>query len=177
MITGRGRFNLYLLLALTAAVACGCATHKDSKKKLLATFRVHLEAGPQDTDRSIQVPLYRAHPFQLLVQNEPFLTEAQVASAKVVDALGGFDLQIQFDQQGTWLLQQYSANNRDKHFAMFSQFGQKGKDSRWLAAPAFSRMISDGLIQFTPDATREEADQIAAGLNNIAKKNQADQKW
>ena len=177
MITGRGRFNLYLLLALTAVLACGCRTHKDSKDKLLATLRVHLEGGPQDTDRSIQIPLYRAHPFQLLVQNEAFLTEAQVASAKVVDALGGFDLQIQFDRQGTWLLQQYSANNRGKRFALFSQFGQKGKDARWLAAPEFSRMISDGLIQFTPDATREEADQIAAGLNNIAKKNQADQKW
>ena len=177
MITGRGRFNLYLLAALVAVVACGCRTHKDPKAKLLANLRVHLEAGPQDAGRSIQVPIYRAHPFQLQVQNEPFLTELQVASAKVVDALGGFDLQIQLNHQGTWLMQQYSANNRGRHFAIFTQFGEKGKQSRWLAAPEFSMLITDGLIQFTPDASRAEADEIAIGLNNAAKKNEKDSPW
>jgi preprotein translocase subunit SecD len=177
MITGRARFNLYLLVVLVTIAACGCRTHKDNKKKELATFRVYLEAGPQDTDRSVQIPIYRAHPFQMLVQNQPFLTEVQVASAKVVDALGGFDLQIQLNHEGTLLLQQYSANNRGKHFAIFTQFGEKGKGARWLAAPVFERMMSDGLIQFTPDASREEADEIALGLNNTARKNEADLQW
>jgi hypothetical protein len=111
------------------------------------------------------------------VQNEPFLTEVQVASAKVVDVLGGFDLQIQLNHQGTLLLQQYSADNRGRHYAIFTQFGEKGKESRWLAAPEFSMLISDGLIQFTPDASREEADEIAIGLNNAAKKNEKDVQW
>ena len=180
MITGRGRFNLYLLLALVTIVAGGCRTHKDNQNKVFASLRIHLEAGPQDTDREVQVPIYRAQPVQMLVQNEPFLTEAQVAWAKVVDVLGGFDLQIQFDRQGIWLLQQYSANNRGRHFALYSEFSEKGKkakDGRWLAAPAFSTLISTGLIQFTPDTTREEADQIALGLNNIARKNQDAAKW
>ena len=177
MITGRRRFNLYLLAALVAVTACGCRTHKDARAKQLATLRVHLEAGAQDTGRSIQVPIYRAHPFQLQVQNEPFLTELQVASAKVVDVLGGFDLQIQLNRQGTWLMQQYSANNRGRHFAIFTQFGEKGRESRWLAAPEFSILISDGLIQFTPDTTRDEADEIAIGLNNTAKKNDKDTQW
>ena len=177
MITGRSRFNLYLLVALVAIVAVGCRTHKDNKKKQLATFRVHLEAGPQDTGRSIQVPIYRANPVQLQVQNEPFLTELNVASAKVVDVLGGFDLQIQLNREGSMLLQEYSANNRGKHFAIFTQFGEKGKNARWLGAPAFSRMMPDGLIQLTPDCTREEADEIAIGLNNTAKKNEKDMQW
>jgi len=111
------------------------------------------------------------------VQNEPFITELQVSSAKVVDALGGFDLQIQFNREGTWMLQQYSANNRGKHFAIFTQFGENGKEARWLGAPEFSRMMTGGLIQFTPDASREEADAIALGLNNAAKKNEADLQW
>ena len=41
---------------------------------------------------------------------------------------------------------------------------------RWLAAPLVQTHITDGLLVFTPDATREEADQIAAGLNTVAKK-------
>jgi hypothetical protein len=175
MITGRGRFNLYLLLAL--AVICGCRTQESANKKQLATLRVHLEAGPQDADRAVQVPIYRAHPFQLQVQNEPFLTELQVASAKVVDVLGGFDLQIQLNHQGTWLMQQYSANNRGRHFAVFTQFGEKGRQARWLAAPTFTILITDGLLQFTPDASREEADEIALGLNNTARKNAKDVQW
>jgi hypothetical protein len=177
MITGQGRFNLYLSLAIVLVLAGGCRTDKHDQKKLFATLRIHLEASAVDTDRSIEVPIYRATPFKLQMQQEPFLTEAHVASAKVVDALGGFDLQIQLNREGTWLFQQASANNRGKHFAIFSQFGPKGKESRWLAAPQFSRLVSDGLIQFTPDASREECDQIALGLNNLAKKNDTNQKW
>jgi preprotein translocase subunit SecD len=177
MITGRGRFNLYLLVALLALAAGGCQTHKNDKNKQIATLRVHLEASPEDNGRTTTVPIYRAQPFEIQVQQDPFLTEVHVAAAHVVEALGGFELQIQLNREGTWLLQQYSATYRGKHFAVFSQFGDKVKDSRWLAAPQFNRLISDGIIQFTPDASREEAEQIALGLNNLAKKNEISQKW
>jgi hypothetical protein len=177
MITVRGRFNLYLLLALVATIACGCRTHKNDKAKQLATLRIHLEAGPEATGHVLKVPIYRASPVDVQVEQEPFLTEAHVASAQVVNALGGFEIQIQLTRQGTWLLQEYSASNSGRHYAIFAQFGLKGKETRWLAAPLFARIISDGLIQFTPDASREEADDIVQGLNNIAKKNESNDKW
>ena len=177
MITGRYRFNIYLLLALAVVSLCGCQTHKHDKDKQLATFRVHLETDTDDSSRSQKIPIYRAAPVDIQVEKDPFLTEAHVASARVVDVLGGFDLMIQLNRQGIWLLQAYSGNNPGKRYAIFSQFGEKGKDSRWLAAPQFSRIISSGIIQFTPDATREEANQIALGLNNIAKKNESNEKW
>jgi hypothetical protein len=177
MIIGRPRFNLYLLLALAAVMAGGCRTHKNDKAKQLATLRVHLESAAEGLSRALTVPIYRASPVDIRVEEEPFLTEAHVAGARVVDVLGGFDLQIQLDRQGTWLLQEYSASNPGKHYAIFSQFGQKGKAARWLAAPQFSKIMSDGMIQFTPDATREEADEIALGLNNIARKNESNEKW
>ena len=40
-----------------------------------------------------------------------------------------------------------------------------------MAAPRIARRISNGVISFTPDATRDEAEQIAIGLNNVAIKN------
>src|SRR3954466_12255709 len=167
MITGRGRFNIYLLLTLVAAIACGCRTNKNDKDKQLATFRVHLEAAAEDNASSHQnIPVYRANPVQISIDRDPFLTEAHVAAARVVEVLGGFDLQIQLNRQGTWLLQDYSATNPNKRYAIFSQFGEKGKEARWLAAPKFSRAITDGLLQFTPDATREECDTIVLGLTN-----------
>ena len=177
MITGRRRFNLYLLAALVAITACGCKTAQEKKDSELATLRIHMESGPEDTDRSIQVPIYRAAPVQIQVQRDPALTEAHVASARVIDVLGGFDLLIQMNRQGSWLLQQYSATYSGKRFAVFSQFGEKGKETRWLAAPKFTRLISNGIIQFTPDCSRDEADEIAKGLNNIAKKNESNEKW
>jgi hypothetical protein len=33
-----------------------------------------------------------------------------------------------------------------------------------------ARRLTDGVLVFTPNATREEADEIALGLNNVAKK-------
>ena len=87
MITGRGRFNLYLLAALLAITACGCQTAKDKKDKELATISVHLQSGPEDTDRSISIPIYRAQPVQVQIQKDPVLTEAHVAAARVVDPL------------------------------------------------------------------------------------------
>jgi hypothetical protein len=177
MITVRGRFNLYLLLALVATIACGCRTHKNDKSKQLATLRVHMQTGAGGISPAKKISIYRASPVDMSVEQEPFLTEAHVASAQVVNALGGFEIQIQLNRQGTWLLQEYSASNSGQRYAIFSQFGEKGKESRWLAAPQFTRLINDGIIQFTPDATREEADEIVLGLNNLAKKNESNDKW
>ena len=179
MITGRNRFNLYLLLLLAGLFACGCRTsHKDPKARLLSTIRVHLGASPADLERSVKAEIYREHPFSVTLQRDPFLTEANIAGARIVEVPGGgFDLQIQFDRQGTWLLEQYSAANPGKHYAIFSQFGEKGKKSRWLAAPSFTRLISHGTIQFAPDASREEVEDIVRGLSNLAKKIEKQSKW
>jgi hypothetical protein len=177
MIIGRNRFNIYLLPLLAAALLCGCRTHQNSPEKQVATFRVHLEATADDPSHTAKAQIYRASPVELNIEKDPFLTEAQVASARVVNALGGFDLRIQLDQEGTWLLQNYSASNPGKHYAIFTQFGEKGRESRWLAAPMFSRLMSDGVLQFTPDASHEEAEQIALGLNNMAKKFQKDKNF
>ncbi len=180
MITGRGRFNIYLLLVAVAAVSfSGCSTDKKDKKdkKEKATLRVHVEASADDPMGTSVAKIYRASPVEMQVEKEAFLTEVDVASARVVEVLGGFDIQIQMNREGTWMLQNYSASNTGKHYAIFSQFGEKGKQARWLGAPIFTRLISDGLIQFTPDASREEAEEITKGLNNFAKKNEKNEKW
>lgn len=178
MITGRCRFNINLLAALAVALLCGChTTRKDDATKLLATFRVNLETSGDDSTNSRKIHIYRKSPVDLTVEKDPFLTEAHVSSAQVVNVLGGFDLRIQLNQEGTWLLQNYSVSNPGKHYAIFSQFGEKSNKGWWLAAPMFSRLISDGVLEFTPDASHEEAEQIALGLNNMAKKYQKSNKW
>jgi preprotein translocase subunit SecD len=108
------------------------------------------------------------------IEKKPFLTEYQVEEAKVVDTLGGFLLSVKFERQGAWLLEQYSSASHGKRFAVFTQFkpdaSSKTNLARWLAAPRISQRIEDGTLVFTPDATREEAENIALGLNNVARK-------
>ncbi len=164
-------FNIYLALALAVVAAAGCRTSGDPKpKKLLSTLRLHLEVSRDISDANQAVPIYREKPIMVKVEKAPFLTEAEVASARVVDALGGLELQVQFDRRGSLILEEYTTANRGRRVAVFSQFGEKIEAHRWLAAPFISRRITDGAFTFTPDASREEAEQIAAGLNNVARK-------
>jgi hypothetical protein len=170
MISGQ-RFNIYLLVALTAAMACGCqSTAEKQSKKALSTLHLHLESGGDRTKSTESIPIYREKPVWVNVQKQPFLSEANVAAASVVDEVGGYSLRIQFDDDGKVLLEECTTRNRGRRIAIFSQFAPQLKDYRWLAAPIISHRISDGVLVFTPDATREEAEEIAVGLNNVAKK-------
>lgn len=172
------RFNLYLIVLLgLVVIVAGCRSpqskEKSKEKKLLSTLRLHRELPPDPLGRTEKAEVDRQSPVQFTVEKEPFLTEARVKQAKVIDVEGGFALQIQFDRQGSWLLEQYTAQP-NKHILVLSQFCNPGEDKinagRWLAAPMFQTHITDGLFIFTPDATREEAQRIAIGLNNVAKK-------
>jgi len=179
IICGR-RFNIYLASALVMFVALGCQSLETKKKKEEAVFRAHIETNPDASDRVKAIPIYRAHPILVNIDSSPVLNETMIADAQVVDTIGGFSLSIQLDRKGTWLLEQLSNESRGKRLAIFCQFatptGNGGTDGRWLAAPLLLKRISDGVIVFTPDATREEADQIALGLRNTAKHYENDQK-
>ena len=172
------RFNIYLALISTLAALCGCQLlGLSGSKELLSTFRLHLETERDGTKANEFVPIYREKPVMVNVEKEPFLTEANIAEAKVIDVVGGFALRIRFDRPGTALLEEYTTANRGRKIAVFSQFGEKIKDSRWLAAPIIARRITDGVLTFTPDATREECEEIALGLNHVARKVQTWTEW
>lgn len=168
------RFNIYLSSALVLALVCGCQTEETKRNKQLSTLRLHLEVNPDGTERIESVPVYRERPYMVSIEKAAFLTEGNLTEAKVIDVVGGFSISLKFDRQGTWLLDQYTTANRGRHIAIFSQWtpkpGEKLNPGRWLIALQVTQRITDGLLNFTPDATREEADQIVLGLNHVAKK-------
>jgi preprotein translocase subunit SecD len=165
------RFNLYLLVALTVGALSGCGTPEErQERRLLSSLRLHLEAGRGENKGNEPVPVYREHPVMINIEREAFLTEKYVNEATVFEAVGGFALRIQFDHLGTTILDQYTVNNRGKRIAIFCQFGEDQQQFRWLAAPVISRRIADGVLVFTPDTTRQEAEEIAMGLNHVSKK-------
>jgi preprotein translocase subunit SecD len=161
------QFNIYLALATLLGGVCGCQTNPH--EKVVGALRVHIEDYPDSAGTSQTISVLRSDPVLVTIKSEPILTEANIVSTKVMDATGGFAIEIKFDENGAWLLEQYSAANPGRHFVVFGQWGDKLANGRWLAAPLITRRISGGVLAFTPDCSREEADQLVLGLNNAAK--------
>ncbi|MBI1841798.1 MAG: hypothetical protein HYR88_13245 [Verrucomicrobia bacterium] len=141
------------------------AKKKKSRKKVVSTVRVHLEATRDGTDRIVTVQVLRSSPISVSVDREPVVTEAYLADAKVVSTIGGPEIELQFNSMGRTLLENSTAANRGRRLVIYSDFD---KEHRWLAAPVITRLISDGVLRFTPDATPAEMERIVDGLLTIA---------
>jgi preprotein translocase subunit SecD len=163
------QFNVYLALITALSLLCGCETEKH-KNTNAAALRVHIEARADNTGSTQTISVLRSDPVVVTIAKEFVLTEANVVAAKIIEVPGGFAIQIQFDENGSWVLEQYSATNPGKHFVIFGQWGDKLSDGRWLAAPLITHRLANGALSFTPDASREEAEQLVAGLNTVARK-------
>lgn len=168
------RFNTYFLLAAVLVAAVGCQTAEQKEKdvkKQLSTLRIHLEVNPDGTQAKDPVPVFRESPLLVQISKSPFLTEADVEGAKLMEVMGGFAIQVQVNRRGIFLLEQYTTANKGRRMVIFSQFGVTPAEARWLAAPLIKQRIADGFLVFTPDATRAESERIVRGLNNVAAKN------
>lgn len=169
MVIRPSRFNLYLLLAAALLAAVGCETVASKSKKQIATLRVHLEAPNDPSGMTEKVSVLRASPISVTIEKTPFLNETDIGAAKVIESGDEFILSIQLNQQGQRMLEQYSSTNPQRRFAIRSQFRQgTNVFDRWLAAPLVTRRISDGVLSFTADSDREEADIIVKGWNKAA---------
>jgi preprotein translocase subunit SecD len=161
------RFNLYLLLLAAAVVFTGCKTDKSNKK--VASLRIHIENRAQVAGGGKTVEVLRTSPVLVTINTEPILSEFNVIKADLLETPGGHAIEVRFDESGTWILEQYTSANSGRHLAIFSQWGELAKESRWIAAPLISHRNPSGVLSFTPDASHEEAQQIVTGLNNMAK--------
>ncbi len=165
-------FNGFLVL-LVLTLATGCATSEERKrKKQISTLRIHVESD-QQSDHSSAISVIRSAPVLINVEREPVLTENNVVAALIVEQPGGFALEIKFDRQGSWILERTTVVNRGKRMAIFSDFGH----ARWLAAPLVTSRNQSGMLRFTADCTREEAERITRGLNNAVRKAERRDNW
>lgn len=165
--------NLYLA-CLLAGLTAGCkSTDADQAGKDLGLLSLHLEVNPDGTDRSRTVLVSRASRVPVHVQVAPFLDQRSITNAAVIeDPLGGFAISLRLDRRGTWTLEQVTTIYRETRMAVLGQWMTDSKqgEARWLAAPIITQPITNGVLTFTPDANREEAEKLVAGLNNVAAK-------
>ena len=163
MLINFPRFNTNLCLLLALFLVAGCESKKP--KKEITILEMHLEVNDDGAGDNKSISVFRGeHPINLNVSKEPFLDSTDLASATVVNDMGGFKLQLKFNWRGTQILSGMTAANRGKRFGVYCIFG---KEKRWLAAPLENKIITDGVFTFTPDASREECEKIAKGLNEL----------
>jgi hypothetical protein len=179
MVIRSARYNLILwswtvFLAIVVAGSLGCQTPKHKDQEVVSVLALHLEtrAGPSEPSKEVQI--FRSAPMVLTIQSAPFLGEGLLESAKVVDLPGGFGMQIKYERRGAWLLEQYTSANRGKRMAIYVEFSPDVEkpavvEKRWLAAPMITRTATNGVVEFTPDATRQETEAIVLGLNNLVR--------
>ena len=163
------RFNIYLTILAGLCLLPGCMTNKPHGPT--AALRVHMEAGANFLGTSQTISVLRADPVLLTISKEPFLTEANIISARLIEAPGGFAVEVHFDEAGTQILEQYTAANTGFHLAIFGQWGDTVSDARWLAAPMITHRIGNGVLAFTPDMSHAEAEKLVTGLKNVAEFN------
>jgi hypothetical protein len=167
----RRRFNLYFLPATLGLLLSGCALwHR--QHDFGAVLRIHVESESKAAGSNKSISVLRSQPMTINISTDPILTESDVISAKLLDTPdGGFSLEIKFEETAGWRLEQYTAGNPGKHLAIFAQWSLNKEDGRWLAAPFIARRMAGGVLTFTPDASREEAEQLVKTLNVDAKRN------
>jgi len=160
------RFNIYLLVAAVLLGWTGCKSSEErARDKEASSLRLFIETEFDSTGtKTAVVPVFRASPILVRITKEPILDEGHLEDARVVDAVGGFAIQVKYDFRGTLTLDSVTSTSRGRRLVIYSLF----TEGRWLAAPKITTSIKDGVLTFTPDATREEAERIVRGLNNVA---------
>jgi preprotein translocase subunit SecD len=137
-------------------------------RKEVVTLRIHLEVPPDRSGRSGPVTVLRHAPMQVNIEKDGIVDESYLVEAKLIPTPGGPEIELQFDTQGRTALENYTAANRGRRLAVYTDFGE---EHRWIAAPVITRLLSNGTFRFTPDASQEEAERIVNGLNRVAKDN------
>jgi hypothetical protein len=101
-----------------------------------------------------------------------FLDTRDLDDISVVDDSDGtYELKLKFNASGKTWLAAHTTANLGKHIAVYCTIG----GGRWLGAPKIYRPLNDGVLTFTPDASREECDHIVTGIKNAIVKAKKDE--
>jgi hypothetical protein len=122
------KFNIYLALA-SLFLAAGCASKRATfAKEEQSTMRLYLEGNRKDVSGTGTVLVTRER-YPVTIERAPFLTEADLTQAKMVDEPGpngGYSIELVFNDHGTLMLDMLTTAHRGAHIVVFSQFPHPG---------------------------------------------------
>jgi len=138
-----------------------------------------LEAFADGTGRNGQVPVTQQK-IMINVEGEAFLTEGDLVDARLIDGMGGFEIELFFDSHGALVLDMVTSSSKGKRVVILVQYPQpkpQKQFSRWVAARVIDKRVANGVWTFTPDLSREEAERIVRGLKNVVAKSKKASKF
>jgi hypothetical protein len=144
-----------LMLCLLELTAC------NSAPKNAAILRMHLPASPAATPIRRMPVTIRTPALTLEVDRLPVLSEADLDHVDLTGEGDNFGIRLFFNTHGTIMLDTVSLNNRGQLLVIII-------NGVPVAAPQLRERIVDGVFDFTPDISREEAEKIVKGLNASA---------
>jgi hypothetical protein len=165
-------FNIYFALVGLALAAGGCAVigqgdKKANPKKEQSTIRLYLEGQTADKTTAGMV-LVTSNKYPFTVEREPFLDEADLSKASIVnDPDGSYYIQLVFNDHGALLLDMYTASNKGRHIIVFSQFptpGLKAKKPKKKPADSDDSDLVDTTNAELPSGTTRQSGWLAAVL-------------
>ena len=159
-----GRFNHYFLVSLLAGLAGCVSTNPSARGKEESVLQFFVESPFDDGERTTTVMVCRSAPIAVRIQKAPVLDNRDLAEARIVDAVGGFLLQLRFTIHGSLVLEELTTAHRGSRLAIYGMF----PNGRWLAAPVIPVRVTNGIVTFTPDLSRAESERLVRGLNNTA---------
>ncbi|MBL9137822.1 MAG: hypothetical protein JNK85_18280 [Verrucomicrobiales bacterium] len=166
--------NLVLALFVAASASAGPdpapTLHAARKPKAVKRFRVHVESKHDIPERSLIVELGKPNPVKFTAEKLPILNEVHVTKAALLDEIGGFKVQISFNTLGAKILESYTAAAAGRHLLIMTEIDG---EARWLGAPLIRRRLGDGVLEFVPNATREDMERMVSGLNKEVRKNKS----
>ena len=123
------RFNIYFSLA-AVFFAAGCASNNPNhSKKEQTTMRLYMESTHADLTH-VGTVLVTRDKVPFMVDKEPFLDEADITKAALVDDPSGdgtFSIQLGFNDHGSLILEMMTTSNKGRHIIIFSQFPIPGE--------------------------------------------------
>lgn len=166
--------NTFFRWAGLLLLAAGCATSPTEKQakqeaKDMSVVRLFTEVRDESMAGS-EVSLPRSSPVTIKIDREPFADERDVVRADVISTVGGFSIRLELTTHGRMALEQASVSHAGLRLVAFGQWtvGKEDSVQRWLAAPVMKAALRAGVVVFTPDLSREEADRFVRSLNNVA---------
>ncbi len=150
-----------LLPCLLICCVLGLTACVTKPPKNMTTLRIHVPATEASSpQRRMQVAI-RVPELTLQVDAQPVLTEADLDHAQVTGEGENLGLRLYFNTHGTIVLDTVSLNYRSQMLVIMI-------NGAAIGAPLIKDRIVDGVFEFTPDLSREQAEKIVAGLNATA---------
>ena len=92
-----------------------------------------------------------------------FVDERDFKDVNIVETPDeGFMIEFILTSEGSSILQNITGRYRGRRIVIFANFG----DPRYLGAPKIEKIITNGILRITPDASREEAERFVLGMKN-----------